>query len=1378
MADNQEFGSFGTGTVKPEDNAAGLASFAGLSGPQPKKDKDEMNAPEVAGRALLSGAPRLAKEFVGTPLRMAGQGTTSYAKEQEKGFKKLRAKSREATGKPLRPGWDYEDGKSGPVDVGKMLESAGTKINEVSDEASKYWSESVPERYRKSFVSYNPQTQKADFDFSVMKDSNWWIYNSVNFLPELATTLMTGVASGKLATRLGAGDRLAKLSATLAGSAVGGWMEGSNTYEEMVANGSSPEDARRASILMSLGSGVLNKVALDRWFTKLPPTVRGKLMAQGWRATVEGITEYLEEPTEMAAKAMSGEVPSFQDLQAQLINGLNVIPATIAMSLFVPGGNFQSNITPTKTDQTTQTFDTTAPKTPLKVPKSQGAHLTHITAEGERISLKPGEQVKPVNEKDFSTIKPLQGMPTSKINLPSGNTVVPGPSSRVEGVARKYMASSGITKDPIKDYRTADKKRGASIAKAYDEMKHDPRNSEVKRSYDAMISETNKQYEAMLESGLTVEFMPKGHDPYEGNPRAALEDINKNNHLYIYPTDEGFGQEGQGLDHPLLVPTEFQISGKTATANDIFRAVHDYFGHARHGNGFRASGEENAWRSHSRMYSDEALGAMTTETRGQNSWVNFGPHGDKNRTAKQGETVYAEQKAGILPKWVLQEEGDPNILRFPGKKVQLDKSIESGRPLRILTSLKMYAPEVDPESTEARQPFRLIDTDGGAFLLYGKDDVTGWQFWPKRPIKGGSSGKDAPVFYSQMEKFVSEKFPNRLPAHEAARVLDAWAKQGKFKQEEYELPGGKMKQTLYQMLSGSGAEAFIDKEDLLEAIQRRAPKIEEVVYGNLDNEKIERLRKSRRTLEVMSQNLATDAEVEKYRQVRKKMSELGGDADRIDLDTLMVEVSEGSSPLVDSSKDKIQKIIDKYGSLGLDIKPFVDYLSRRYSADAEANKISLELGKELQKGTKHDHWTLGGGKNYKEVLFKLPVKDTEQSFAHPHWSEQNVMAHVRFDERTDAEGKKTLFIQEVQSDWHQQGRDQGYSGSTNITQNISDAETKRTEAERALIVAGQKLKDLGLEWGGSTTVFAVHGTGQPGTLTTHGDRYVPTTPVEIRPGEWVVGLPDGTLEDRHEGFYTNHGGATYSSPEAAWNESYKGAHNNRPMSAEQYEAWKGLRRAYHDFDAANMDVIRAGAGRSGAVPDAPFKKTWPMLVMKRMMRYAAENGFDRIAWTTGEMQADRYDLSHRVKSVFWYPEDGRLEVVTHGNRGAQEIEKGVDKEKLPDYIGKSATEKLLKSKQRGGAHFLAGVDLKIGGEGMKAFYDRILPNEVNKYVKKFLTKVGSTKIPVTEEKVESHSNLTVDEESIADVHSIDVTPAMRKAVLSEGQPMFRDGGLV
>lgn len=109
-------------------------------------------------------------------------------------------------------------------------------------------------------------------------------------------------------------------------------------------------------------------------------------------------------------------------------------------------------------------------------------------------------------------------------------------------------------------------------------------------------------------------------------------------------------------------------------ANDLFRIVHDYFGHLKEGYGFRAAGEDNAWRSHASMYSDLARPAMTTETRGQNSWVNYGPHGEKNRTASAADTVYADQKVGLMPEWTMRDRGSPEpIIAYHGGPHSFDR---------------------------------------------------------------------------------------------------------------------------------------------------------------------------------------------------------------------------------------------------------------------------------------------------------------------------------------------------------------------------------------------------------------------------------------------------------------------------------------------------------------------------------------------------------------------------------------------------------------------------------------------------------------------------------------------------------------------------------
>jgi hypothetical protein len=145
----------------------------------------------------------------------------------------------------------------------------------------------------------------------------------------------------------------------------------------------------------------------------------------------------------------------------------------------------------------------------------------------------------------------------------------------------------------------------------------------------------------------------------------ALRDVNENKHLF-FNTSETFGQEGQNLeDQRMLEPAGIEINGKQMLINDVFRAVHDFFGHARRGLSFGPRGEFNAWREHSALYSGEAQGALAAETIGQTAWTQLGPHllNQKGELLKPGEPgfaprktrPYAEQKNIVLPPELVSE---------------------------------------------------------------------------------------------------------------------------------------------------------------------------------------------------------------------------------------------------------------------------------------------------------------------------------------------------------------------------------------------------------------------------------------------------------------------------------------------------------------------------------------------------------------------------------------------------------------------------------------------------------------------------------------------------------------------------------------------------
>lgn len=223
----------------------------------------------------------------------------------------------------------------------------------------------------------------------------------------------------------------------------------------------------------------------------------------------------------------------------------------------------------------------------------------------------------------------------------------------------------------------------------------------------------------------------------------------------------------------------------------------------------------------------------------------------------------------------------------------------------------------------------------------------------------------------------------------------------------------------------------------------------------------------------------------------------------------------------------------------------------------------LLAGPDVKWGPPTDKFAVPGGSSYKELLLKLPEeprqfshavinRDTdevvkgfasrteaeaevarlgdnfsiedpdlyglntrEKPFLSQHWEDDpNVLAHVRFDDRIAPDGKKTLFVQEVQSDWHQAGKKGGYQGTSKAVEVKNDA----------------------------------------------GDMSV-----------WRVRRHDGSFEPG---------------------------------------VWRDQRTA------------ESFAASVGSVPDAPFKDNeWANLALKRVLQYATDNGYDRIAFNSGELAA-------------------------------------------------------------------------------------------------------------------------------------------------------------
>jgi len=201
----------------------------------------------------------------------------------------------------------------------------------------------------------------------------------------------------------------------------------------------------------------------------------------------------------------------------------------------------------------------------------------------------------------------------------------------------------------------------------------------IPASYEQLGKENAKQLDRMLNEGMNLSYH-QGNLNYANSPQ-MLEDALINKHLYTF---------GGGEPHQLLN----KIDPYTGlNENQVFRAVHDYYGHGPTGASFGPKGEELAYGTHSQLYSPLAKMAAATETRGQNSFVNYsGINADlqaqmiplklqQERLKRLGQdtsdvdaklaelgaqTQYAEQKAFLLPPEMIDVNyagGVPDYLR-------------------------------------------------------------------------------------------------------------------------------------------------------------------------------------------------------------------------------------------------------------------------------------------------------------------------------------------------------------------------------------------------------------------------------------------------------------------------------------------------------------------------------------------------------------------------------------------------------------------------------------------------------------------------------------------------------------------------------------------
>jgi hypothetical protein len=544
---------------------------------------------------------------------------------------------------------------------------------------------------------------------------------------------------------------------------------------------------------------------------------------------------------------------------------------------------------------------------------------------------------------------------------------------------------------------------------------------------------------------------------------------------------------------------------------------------------------------------------------------------------------------------------------------------------------------------------------------------------------GAVFNSDAPIFYSQLASMVAgaPKQFNLAPKEQWAAWFESMKKNGKVKGEELAYTG------VLDFLNTTSGK--ISRDDLLEFLNQEGVKVEETMYGanTISEEQRKRRRqeydreysqaikpyadaddKAKKDLKKFADNIFTrlgsgeiklsqliskdryekrtkrDGDHEYafaneladgtfpnyglYRNTKKWMVMQNGDFDTYSIYNTGPNASDNSVDgvkykTIDEAREALESLRDdyreNYDPNGVDI--FSEY-EKLLTAEREAEfayERFVESYPELEDDsdrTAYSSYTMesGGGKNYRELILSLPVKKVEAKvveysdgitnlfrvvdtkgnilvddifmretaenikadlergdslYKHGHWKDvANPVVHIRFNEKTDAQGNRVLFVEELQSDWGQAfSLPEGYK--------LLDLRVPKENAEARKIM------------GDSDIDFVTS--------------YSPDTD-PVMAGAFNVNF-----------VYTN--GTNYQLVDY-------GRYSDKPNTKK--EAMRVL---------MDDNVIPR-------VEEAPFvtePRSYTALAIKRLLRYAADNGYDKISFISGLEAHKRFPTARGGRST-------------------------------------------------------------------------------------------------------------------------------------------------
>ena len=241
-------------------------------------------------------------------------------------------------------------------------------------------------------------------------------------------------------------------------------------------------------------------------------------------------------------------------------------------------------------------------------------------------------------------------------------------NSELGEIAEKYKKDNGIDSTFSVESTNVNPYFFKKLAEFHKNEKDDRSNKAMAKSYRAFLDETKKQYQYLIDAGYKIEPWMKQGEPYGTSSSLVRKDVDDNKHLYYLRSRAATGSGNENESAENYMPFEnsgITINGEDVLFNDLFRAVHDIFGHVLVNNSFSTQGEFNAYQTHSKMYSKEAQKALFLETVMYNAWY------DANKN-------YAPRKIYDIPEeFISYANANPLVYDIGGSEGGFIKAISS-----------------------------------------------------------------------------------------------------------------------------------------------------------------------------------------------------------------------------------------------------------------------------------------------------------------------------------------------------------------------------------------------------------------------------------------------------------------------------------------------------------------------------------------------------------------------------------------------------------------------------------------------------------------------------------------------------------------------------